>query len=173
MYSETIAVGYVDNAHGLAGELKVTPLTDDPRRFGALRKVAVREGSMGGDPSGDVPYKVLGAKLTGRFVALRLEGVATLGEARGLMGKYLYVDREDAVALPEGSHYVCDLIGCRVVDSARGELGTIADVMRTGSNDVYVVRKGRAEVLVPALKGVVGSIDVRGGVVSVTLPEGL
>jgi 16S rRNA processing protein RimM len=144
-----LAIGQIINTHGLHGEVKVYPLTDDIRRFRKLKEVYID----------GVIVKVLWCKLQSDKVILKLEGIESIEKAQEYKDKYIEVKREDAVKLSEGEHFIADLIGCKVFDENSVELGAVYDIIQTPSNDVYWV-KGTTEVLVPALKTIVSDIDV-------------
>jgi 16S rRNA processing protein RimM len=147
--NDFLAVGVIINAHGLHGELKIFPLTDDIRRFRKLEKVFIDGAEK----------KVVWCKLQTDRVILKLEGIDSIEEAQKYFKKYLEVKREDAVELSEGSYFIADLIGCIVFDTDGRNLGAISDVIKTGSNDVYWIREGK-ELLIPALKDIVLEVDV-------------
>ena len=144
-----LAIGQIINTHGLKGEVKVYPLTDDIRRFRKLTEIYI-DGTI---------VKILWCKLQSDKVILKLEGIESIEQAQEYKDKYIEVKREDAVKLSEGENFIADLIGCKVFDEKNIELGEVYDVIQTTSNDVYWV-KGTTEVLVPALKNIVSSIDV-------------
>ncbi|AKN29445.1 16S rRNA processing protein RimM [Clostridium carboxidivorans P7] len=144
-----VTVGQIINTHGIKGELKIYPLTDDLRRFRKLQKVYV-EG---------VEKNVVWCKLQTDKVILKIEGIDSVEEAMKYKEKYLDVSREDAVKLPEGSYFIADIIGCSVVGENGAEYGKIADVIKTGSNDVYWIKEGK-ELLIPALKDIVIDMDI-------------
>lgn len=144
-----LAVGQIINTHGLKGEVKVYPLTDDIRRFRKLKEVHIDGNAV----------KVLWCKLQADKVILKLEGIESIEQALKYKNKYVEVKREDAVELSEGEFFIADLIGCMVVDENSVEVGKVFDVIQTPSNDVYWV-KGSTEVLVPALKNIVTNIDI-------------
>lgn len=153
---EVLAVGQIINTHGLKGELKVYPLTDDIRRFRKLKAVYI-EG---------ISKNVVWCKFQSDKIILKLEGIDTIEMAEKLKTKYIEIDRKDAVELSENEYFIADLIGCQVVDSNDVELGKVFDVVKTGSNDVYWV-KGKEELLVPALKDVVLNIDVENAKITI------
>ena len=157
-----IVIGRVGAAHGIQGDLRIIPLTDFPERFAALREVMV----------GDELLHVERVKPQGKNVLMRFREYAVREEAQRLTGRLLTVARADASPLDEGEYYVFDIVGLTVYDEADNELGTVENVIRTGSNDVYAVRTedGR-EILVPALRTAVLAIDVAGGRMTVRLPE--
>ena len=159
---ERIVIGRVGAAHGIQGDLRIIPLTDFPERFAALREIMV----------GDELLHVERVKPQGKNVLMRFREYAVREEAQKLTGRLLTVARADASPLDEGEYYVFDIVGLTVYDEANHELGTVENVIRTGSNDVYAVRAedGR-EILVPALRTAVLAIDVAGGRMTVRLPE--
>lgn len=146
---DLITIGQIINTHGLNGELKVFPLTDDIRRFRKLEKVLVD----------GVEMKVVWCKLQTNKVILKLEGIDSVEQAQKYFKKYLEVRREDAVKLEEGSYFIADLVGCTVFDTDGNNLGVVYDVLKTGSNDVYWIKEGK-ELLIPALKDIVLEVDV-------------
>ena len=157
-----IVIGRVGAAHGIQGDLRIIPLTDFPERFDALRGVMV----------GDELLHVERVKPQGKNVLMRFREYAVREEAQKLTGRLLTVARADAAPLDEGEYYVFDIVGLTVCDEENNELGTVENVIRTGSNDVYAVRAedGR-EILIPALRTAVLAIDVPGGRMTVRLPE--
>ncbi|SHH52683.1 ribosome maturation factor RimM [Clostridium intestinale] len=142
-------VGQIVNTHGVKGEVKVFPLTDDPMRFKKLKKVIIDNKEV----------QILSYKFQKDRVILKLEGVDTMDDAIRLKGKYLKISREDAVKLPKDTYFIADLIGCSVFDTDETPLGEVYDVIKTGSNDVYWV-KGIKELLIPVLKEIVLDINV-------------
>jgi 16S rRNA processing protein RimM len=163
-----LQVGKVANTHGVRGELKVIPLTDNPERFNQLKTVYVEENGKIDE------YNIDGVKYYKNSVLLKLKGIDTVEEAEALKECHLLIDRKDAVTLPENSYFICDIVGLNVYDDALGFLGTISEVLCTGSNDVYVVkRKQGDDVLIPALKSVVKEVSIESGTMKVKLLKGL
>lgn len=150
---ELIVIGRVLAPHGVRGELRCEPLTDDPGRFSRLPRVFI-DGK---------PHRLLSARTARGALLLRLEAVTTREAAVGLRGEYLAIPLSEAADLPDGAYYHFQLVGLRVRAADGVELGTLAEVLERPANDVYVVRGERGEVLVPALKEVVESIDLEGG----------
>lgn len=151
-----ISIGQIINTHGVKGELKIYPLTDDIKRFRKLKEVVI-DGEK---------KQVSWCKLQSDRVILKIEGIDSMDQAMKFKGKYLEVTREEAVKLPEGRFFVADIIGCNVIDSEGREHGLVSDVIFTGSNDVYWV-KGKKELLIPAIESVVESIDVENKVIKI------
>ncbi|QNU65360.1 16S rRNA processing protein RimM [Ruminiclostridium herbifermentans] len=165
---EYLIVGQLVNTHGVKGELKAIPMTDDPNRFLELEWVFI-------DKNGKLEkYNISGVKFFKQFVILKLEGVDTMNDAEKLKGFYMKVDRANAVKLPKGSFFIADIIGLKVYDENNVLLGQLTDVLQTGSNDVYVVKHDNGkEILIPALKSVVKEISLDDKRISVILPKGL
>lgn len=165
-----LEIGEIVNSHGIKGELKVLPLTDDPERYNCLTWVYVdRNGLL-------ERYDIESVRIAKSTVLLKLKGIDNPDAAVKLKGLYLKVDRENAVKLPEGTYFICDLVGCEVTDINIGRLGILTDVLKTGSNDVYVVKNtsdSAREILIPALKEVVKEISIIDKKIRVSLPKGL
>jgi 16S rRNA processing protein RimM len=158
MQSEYLLIGEITRPQGVRGEMRVKPYTDDPMRFEELERAFIKRGDI------YEPREVKFVRLaTEDVVIIRMEGVGDANAAERLRGEKLYVDRAHAVELPEDADFIVDLIGCRVVDDEGAEYGKITDVMQPGGNDVYVIEGPMGEVLVPALKSVVLSVDTEEG----------
>ncbi len=151
MKNETLVIGMITKAHGIRGEVKVMPLTDDLKRFKKLKSVLID----------DKEVVVEGVKLQSTKAILKLQGFDKIEDTVVLRDKYISVKREEAVELEEGEYYVADLIGCMVFDENGIELGKIYDVISTGSNDVYWVKdQNKKDVLIPVLKEIVVTVDI-------------
>jgi 16S rRNA processing protein RimM len=155
-------VGRILAPHGIRGELKVQPLSDFPERFEAGSRLWLR---------GEERVVERG-RWAGRSVLLKLRGLDTRNEAETLRGEELTVP-EAAQLQDEGVYYLHDIIGLPVFDTAGEALGRLAEVLSTGSTDVYVVRGDRGELLLPALDDVVTQVDVAGRRIVVEVPEGI
>jgi len=157
-----VVIGRVGAPHGIGGDVRVIPLTDFPERFAKLREVMV----------GDELLHIARMKPQGKNFLMQFREYPAREEARRLTGRLLTVARADAAPLEEGEYYVFDIVGLSVYDETETLLGTVENVIRTGSNDVYAVRctDGR-ELLVPALRSVVRKIDIAGGRMDVCLPD--
>ncbi len=165
---EYLIIGQLINTHGVKGELKATALTDDPQRFKKLKWVYI-------DKNGALEkYHITGLKFFKQFVILKFKDVDSIEAAEKLKGFYLKVDRANAVKLPKDSFFITDIIGMDVYDEKGLLLGKLADVIQTGSNDVYAVKSGDGkEILIPALKSVVTEISPEKGRIDVIIPKGL
>ena len=164
---EYLSIGQIVNTHGIRGEVKVYPLTDDASRFDKLKEVYIEaKNEM-------TKYQVESAKHLKNTVILKLKGVDTMNDAEKLRQLYIKVGRWDAVRLPKDTFFICDIVDSEVFDIHGELLGKLHDVLQTGSNDVYVVKNDTKEILIPALKTVVKEINLQNKKIIVDLPEGL
>lgn len=167
--NEMFIVGKIVNTHGVKGELKVMPSTDDPTRFEQLKEIYVERKKL-------ESYEIQSVRYHKGMVLLKLKGIDDMTTAELFKGALLKIDRKDSLPLEEDEYYIADLYGMQVYtyDEER-YLGEIVDVIYTGSNDVYAVKKeDRAkDLLLPAIKQVIKSVDVKQNRMHVTLLEGL
>lgn len=165
---EVLQVGAVTSTHGLAGEVKVFPTTDDPKRFKKLKKVLLDTGK------GMRELEVVQVKFFKNLVILKFRGCDKIEDVMGFKGRELYVTRENAVKLKKNEYFVADLIGMKVFLEDGSYLGTLDDVLQTGANDVYEVHMedGR-EVLIPAIRQCILAVDIEEEKMTVHLLEGL
>lgn len=154
MPGSKVVIGRVARPRGIAGEVKIEPLTDDPRRFLSLKNVYV----------GGVTRKVVKAQVTPAGVFVALEGVGDRNAAETLRGALLEVERKDAVK-PEGRQFIADLIGCEVRLQSGRAVGVLSDILQYGAADVYVVKAGKKTVMFPALKRLFVCEDPESGVI--------
>ena len=158
-----IVIGKIGAPHGVKGEMKIIPMTDFPERFDGMAHCYVD----------DKPVKIKSVRYQRKYVLMVFGGIETREEAAALTGALVSVDRSEAMPLKDGEYYISDILGLAVEETDGTALGTVTDVIRTGSNDVYVVSlPGRQEdVLVPALKKVVREISIEDGRMVVLMPE--
>ncbi len=165
---DLIVVGEVTRAHGVGGAVRVFPVTDFPERLLSLRRVVVVRGGTAR------PAQVERAEVSGRHVVMKLAGVNTPEDAEALRGATLRIPAADVPPLPPGQFYVFQVVGLRVRTPDGRVIGEVTEVLRTGSNDVYVVRSLEGEdVLLPAVDDVIRAIDVAAGEMVARLPEWL
>ncbi len=164
---EYLTVGKIINTHGVKGEMKVMPLTSDISRFDYLKLVWLEaNGKL-------TEHFVEKVRYHQGFVLLTLRGIDTMDKAIALKDCYLKVDRKHTRPLEENEYFIADLIGCSVFEKGV-LLGTVTDVIQTGSNDVYVTEGEKyGEILIPALEQVVHRVDIVNRQIDVELPEGL
>lgn len=158
------AVGVVERPRGLNGELKARPLTDFPERFDPGARVFI---------AGQTRQVIRSNWQQGR-VYLYIDGVSSRESAEALRGELIEIPEDERPSTDEPFWYIDDIEGLRVVSADGSELGAIREVLQTGANDVYVVDRGaRKDLLVPALRDVVVSVDLDAGTMTVDLPSGL
>ncbi|GAB6180608.1 ribosome maturation factor RimM [Desulfotomaculum defluvii] len=168
MSEDYIKVGEIVNTQGTKGEVRVIPATDFPERFVKNSKVSVLLRGQRKD------YTIERVWEHKQFIIIKFAEVPDMTAAEKLRGGLLQVTPEELVPLPEGQYYIFQIIGLKVFDEGQQELGTVTQVLQTGANDVYVVKKEDGqEILIPAIKSVVTNIDIIGGKIDVTLPDGL
>lgn len=165
---DILQVGAVTSTHGLAGEVKVFPTTDDPKRFKKLKKVLLDTGK------GMRELEVAHVKFFKNLVILKFRGCDKIEDVMGFKGRNLYVTRENAVKLKKNEYFIADLIGMKVFLEDGTYLGMLAEVLQTGANDVYEVHMedGR-EVLIPAIRQCILDVDIEAEKMTVHLLEGL
>jgi 16S rRNA processing protein RimM len=162
------AVGTIVKAIGIAGEVVVQPMTDFPERFRKLRILW-----LGADSGSASRASVEKAVISTRGIRLKFKGVDDRDAAERMRGKILFVDEAHKAKLPEGQYFVHDVLGLAVREEGGAELGTVADVLRYPASDVYVVRGDRGEILIPAVKEFVRSVDLGARTLTVRLIEGM
>lgn len=161
-------VGVITSPHGVQGEVKVFPTTDDPKRFKRLKEVILTLRTE------ERKAEIEQVKFLKQMVILKLRGVDSRDEAEKLRQCSLYVPREQAVLLQKDEYFIADLLGMKVLDEEEKELGLLQDVLQTGANDVYVIRMtdGR-ELLLPAIRECILEVRVEEGFMKVHVLEGL
>ena len=165
---ETLRVGVITSTHGVRGEVKVFPTTDDPGRFNKLKEVLLDTGKE------LKPMEITQVKFFKNMVILKFKGFDNINDIEIYKGKDLLVTRENAVELGPDENFIVDLIGLSVETDEGELLGELTDVLITGANDVYeVTRTDGKKVLLPAIKDCVLDVDLEAGRVLVHVLEGL
>ena len=164
-------IGIFSSTHGIRGEIKVYPTTDSPDRFRSLKEVILET------REGDLTLTVEKARPAKGMIILKFKGIDSINDIERLKGASLFVTRENAAPLTEGSFYIADLIGCRVETEEGRYLGDLRDVLPTGANDVFVVKdpekKDSREYLLPNIRDCVLRIDPEARLIVVHLMDGL
>ncbi len=164
---QLLQVGVISSTHGVRGEVKVFPTTDDPQRFKSLKNVILDTGKE------QIPLEIQGVKFFKQFVILKFKGIDNINDIERYKRRSLFVTREDAVELEEDEYYIADLIGMDVITD-EGEEGKLVDVIETGANEVYVVEFDKyGEVLIPAIHDCILDVDIENMSMKVHLLEGL
>ncbi|MBO5113558.1 MAG: ribosome maturation factor RimM [Lachnospiraceae bacterium] len=161
-------VGIISSTHGVRGEVKVFPTTDDMKRFKKLKEVLLDTGKE------TLTLEIEGVKFFKQFVILKFKGYDNIDDIVKYRGKSLFVPRENAVKLQKDEYFIADLIGLKVVNEDGSFTGVLKDVMETGANDVYIVEsQDGKEVLIPAIKDCILQVDFEKEQVLVHLLDGL
>ena len=163
-----LQVGVISSTHGVRGEVKVFPTTDDVTRFRQLKKVYLDTGRE------MLPLEIQNVKFFKQFAILKFKGIDNINDIEKYRGKSLMIDREDAVDLDEDEYFIADMIGMKVYTEDGSEFGTLKDVMETGANDVYIIDSlEHGEVLIPAIRECILDVDMDGERMTIHLMEGL
>lgn len=167
MVSE-LQVGVITQTHGIKGEVKVFPTTDDVGRFKKLKEVIMDNGRE------RLTLEIEGVKFFKQYAILKFKGYDSINDIEKYKSAKLYVTREHAVKLKKDEYFIADLIGIEIVTEDGAHFGRMKDVLVTGANDVYVVeREDGTEVLLPAIKECVRNIDMEQGKITVHIMDGL
>lgn len=162
-----LQVGIISSTHGIRGEVKVFPTTDDVTRFKDLKQVILDTGKE------QIPLEIGGVKFFKQFAIVKFKGIDNINDVEKYKGKSLLVSREDAVKLEKDEYFIADLIGMKVF-TAEAELGVLKDVLETGANEVYVVdSKEYGEVLIPAIQQCILNVNTEEHTMKVHLLDGL
>ena len=165
---EFFQVGVITATHGIHGEVKVFPTTDDPNRFKKLKKVLLDTGIQ------KLELEVAGVKFFKKFVILKFKEFDDINQVEKYRKCSLLVTRENAVRLKKNEYFIADLIGLKVYTEDGTFLGNLEDVMQTGANDVYqIVTEEGKEILIPAIRQCILDVDIESGNMKVHLLEGL
>lgn len=165
---DLLQVGVITSPHGVHGEAKVYPTTDDPKRFKKLKRVYLDRGRK------TEILHITGVKFFKQMVILKFAEFDTPEQIELLRKKSILIDREDAVPLETDEYFIADLIGMEVFTEDGKKFGKITDVMETGANDVYVIDSiSCGQVLLPAIKECIRSLDVEEGRMEIHLLPGL
>ena len=161
-------VGVITTTHGVRGEVKVFPTTDDPQRFKKLKNVILDNGKERRD------LEISSVKFFKNLVILKFKGIDNINDVEKYKKADLYVTRENAVPLEEGEYFIADLIGLKATSDEGEDLGTLTDVIQTGANDVYVFSKdGMQDLLVPKIADCIKEVNIEEGTILVHLLPGL
>lgn len=165
---DLLQVGILSSTHGVRGEMKVFPTTDDVKRFKKNKEYILQT------PKRKLAVKVESVKFFKQFVILKFEGFDTLDDILPYKGCSLLVDRKHAVKCEKDEYFIADLIGLDVEDEEKRAIGVLTDVLQTGANDVYVVKSPDGkEYLFPAIKECILKVDMDQKTVTVHVMPGL
>lgn len=165
---ELLKVGIITSMHGIKGEVKVFPTTDDIQRFTYLKDCIMDTGKQ------KLPMEVEGCKFFKNQAILKFKGYDNINDVEKYKNATLWVTRENAVPLEEGEFYIADIIDAKVYEEDGNYLGILTDVMETGANDVYVVKlETGKELLIPAIPQCIIDVNVEESKMVVRLMKGM
>lgn len=165
---QLLQVGVITQTHGVRGEVKVFPTTDDAARFKKLKHVMLDTGKE------TLPLEIESVKFFKQFVILKFKGFDNINDIERYKRCPLLVERENAVPLEEGEYFIADMIGMKVITDEGENFGILKDVMETGVNDVYVIEHpSEGEVLVPAIKECIFDVDIENRQMKIHVMNGL
>lgn len=163
-----LRVGVITTTHGIHGEVKVFPTTDDMNRFKDLKEVILDTGKD------YIPLEIENVKFFKNMVILKFKGINDINDIEKYRNKDLLVTRENAVKLEENEYFIYDLIDSEVFLEDGNKLGILTEILTTGANDVYVVKTAEGkEILIPSIKDCILNVDIENKKITVHLLDGL
>lgn len=164
---QLLQVGIISSTHGVRGEVKVFPTTDDVKRFKKLKEVLLNTGKEHQE------MQIESVKFFKQFAIIKFKGYDNIDDIIKYKGMGLYVTRENAVRLGKDEYFIADLIGMQVENEDGSFRGVLKDVLETGANDVYIIQWQDREVMIPAIKECILSVDMEKNEMKVHLLDGL
>lgn len=165
MKKEYLEAGKIVNIHGIRGEVKIMPYCDSPELLCEFDRLFLGKSLK--------EIYIQRSRVQKNMVICKIEGIDSPEQAEKLRNQMLYMHRDD-LELDENTYFIQDLIGITVKDADTGEIyGTIDDVLQTGANDVYSIKNGNKNYLVPAIADVVVDTDIDSEIMTIRVPEGL
>ena len=163
---EKLQVGVLSSTHGVHGEMKVYPTTDDVTRFKKLKKVYVDLGNE------EKELEITNVKFWKNMVILKFKGYDSINDIEKYKDYGIFVNREDAVPLDKDEYFIADMIGMDAYDEAGNKVGILEDVLSTGANDVYVIKTvSNEEILLPAIKECILDVDIDKRILKIRLQK--
>lgn len=165
---DLLQVGVITNTHGVRGEVKVFPTTDDSNRFKKLKQIIMDTGKE------QIELEITQVKFFKNLVILKFKGIDNINDVEKYKGNGLFVTRKDAIKCSKDEYFIADLIGIKAVTEDGKEIGEIVEVLQTGANDVYIIKRpGKKELLLPAIKECILNVDMNERVMQVFIMPGL
>lgn len=165
---DLLQIGAITKTHGVRGEVKVFPMTDDIRRFKKLKTTILDTGKE------KIELKIESVKFFKQMVILKFEGFDSIESIEKYCGKGIFVTRQNAVKLKKDEYFIADLIDMKVIDENDKAIGFIQDVLQTGANDVYdILMEDGRQLLLPAIKECVLDVNMSEKIMKIHILEGL
>lgn len=162
-----LEIGTIINTHGIKGELKIMPTTDDIKRFELLDNVLININQNLKE------FNVSAVRYFKQFILLKLDGIDSIDDAEQIKNHTIQIPKEEALPLEENSYYISDIYDINVITDKGEELGQVVEILVTGSNDVYVVKNDNNEILIPATDQCIKEVNIKENKMIVHLLEGL
>src|SRR5574344_515284 len=164
---ESVLIGKIVNVHGIKGEVKIYPYTDDISNLLTIKEVYMDENLTS-------KYLIQSSKVHKDMLITKFEGISNPEDAIKLKDKNIYILKSSLKKLDEGTYYICDLIGIQVFDVNENKIGILSDVQNVGSNDVYeIITLDKKKIYLPAIHDVIKKIDINSKKMYVEIMEGL
>jgi len=160
-------IGAITATHGVKGEVKVFPMTDDIKRFKGAKGVILKT------PHEEIKVDIVSARAQKNLVIIKFAGIDNINDVEKYKGCGLFVTEDNRVKLSKDEYFASDLMGMEVFTEEGTLLGKVEDVLFTGANDVYVVKTNEKEVLIPAIKDVIKNVDIASNKMTIHLLDGL
>ncbi|ONI44600.1 16S rRNA processing protein RimM [Candidatus Epulonipiscioides gigas] len=166
---DTFTVGKIVNTHGLKGELRILPSTDDNNRFKKLDSIFIE------NKKGLNQYDIEEVRFHKNFVLLKLKDINTIEEGEIFKNCLIKIDKKNALPLDKNEYYISDLYDLKVQTEDGRMLGIIDDILFSSANDVYVIKRADnpKPLLIPAIKNCILNVDIENKIMTVKLLEGL
>lgn len=162
-----LTVGKIINAHGIKGEVKIFPLTDDINRFYLLKKVYIEENNS------IFPLTISNIRIHKNNILATFNEIKSRNEVEKYKDVFLKIDRKDAITLKKDQYFLNDLIGIMVYSPEKILIGNIKDILQTGPTDIYIIETNDKDILVPALKDIFIEIDIHKKIATAIIPRDL
>lgn len=161
-------IGVISSTHGLKGEVKVYPTTDDVNRYKKIKNVCLVNSKS------EIEVEIESVRFFKNMVILKMKGFDVIEQVEGLKGSELYVERQDAIELKENEFYIADMIGATAILTDGTKLGIVSDIMPTGANEVFVVESELyGQLLIPSIKDCIKKIEPEASTVIMELMDGI
>ncbi len=168
MAEDMLRIGVVSSTHGIRGEVKVFPTTDRPEQFETLDTVFLDTGKQ------LLTMEIEKVRYFKKMLIVKFKGYDNINDIEPYKGKDLLITRDQAVPLEENEYFIADIIGCRAVTDEGRELGVVDDVLETGANDVFLVKKPDGkELLLPYIEECILAVDLEEKKITVHMMKGL
>jgi len=163
-----LRVGIISTTHGIHGEVKVFPTTDDINRFKDLKNILLDTGKE------FITLEIEGIKFFKNTAILKFKGIDNINDIEKYRGKDLLVSRENAVKLEKDEYFIYDLIDSEVFTDEGTKLGILTEIMTSAANDVYIVKTAEGkEILLPSIKECILDVDAENKKITVHIMKGL